>query len=95
MRTDDKEPALFGEEEMVLWKAEWQNMPEYSHQDLAPEFQVVVSFTCAGDLEDFGKAIGQELKPNWKSRQTQSIWFPESEIGHFANKRYIDLGAKP
>ncbi len=82
---------LFDEEELIPWMAEWQNMPAYDIRDLAPQFQVIINFTCAGDVEDFARLIGQSVKPS-DGKQMQSFWFPEQEIGRMVNKRYIDRG---
>ncbi len=79
---------LFKEEDMYPWKAEWQGMPEYEHADLQPKFQVLVSFACESDLLQFCEVIGKRIPPS-EGRQTKSIWFPDAEIGRYANKRYI------
>lgn len=79
---------LFTDEEMTPWKREWRNMPEFLIEDLEPQFSVIVNFVCAGDVEDFSKAIGQRVTPNHDARQLQSIWFPSQEIGRMVNKRY-------
>ena len=78
---------LFDDEELIPWKAEWQDMPEYSHEDLAPKYQLIVNFATEQDMIDFGETIGQRVVPG-KSKQTKSIWFPEQEIAHYMNKRY-------
>ena len=83
-------PMLFSEEDVVTWKREWQNMPEYSVEDLAPQFQVIVNFSCAEDVEAFGKLVGQTVKAT-VGRQLKSIWFPEQEIGRMTNKRYVEV----
>jgi hypothetical protein len=80
---------LFAEHEVIPWLAEWQNMPEYNIEDLAPQFQIIINFTCAADVEEFGKLIGQHLKANNAAKQLQSVWYPEQEIGRMTNKRYI------
>ena len=90
MNDDNTTPLLFDEEEITPWKAEWQNMPEYNIKDLSPRFQLIMNFTCAADVEDFGKLIGQNIKPS-NGRQLQSIWYPEQEIGRMVNKRYKAL----
>ena len=79
---------LFDEKELIPWLAEWQNMPEYSIDDLAPRYQLIVNFTCAGDVEEFARVIGQPIRANDKSKQMQSVWFPEQEIGRMTNRRY-------
>lgn|SRR5574341_665839 len=86
----EEQALLFPVEELVPWLAEWQNMPEYSHEDLEPKYQIIVSFACAADVEDFGRAIGQELSASDAARQLPSIWYPEQEIGRYANKRYVE-----
>lgn len=83
------QPALFRDEELIPWVAEWQNMPEYELEDLGPQFQLIINFACAADVEDFGKLIGQPIKPNG-SRQLQSLWVPAQDIGLHVNKRYIE-----
>lgn len=83
--------CLFSEEEMIPWRAEWHDMPEYSIDDLAPRFQIIINFACAADVEDFGKLIGQPVKANGKGKQLQSVWYPEQEIGRMTNKRYIEV----
>lgn len=89
-----EQPLLFEQSELVPWMREWQNMPEFSIEDLAPKYSVIINFTCAGDVEDFARAIGQRLTANDQSRQMQSLWFPCQEIGRIVNKRYIDLGER-
>lgn len=80
---------LFQFEEIIPWAKEWQNMPEYSHEDLAPKYQLIINFSCAADIEDFSQLIGQRIKVNNNSKQLQSFWFPDQEIGSMKNKRYI------
>lgn len=80
--------SLFSDDELSPWRHEWQNMPEFVHADLAPQFQLIVNFSCAADLEDFATLIGQRVARNGSPRQLKSIWFPEQEIGRMMNKRY-------
>jgi hypothetical protein len=86
--SNEANPLLFDEHELIPWKREWQNMPAFDIQDLAPKFQVIISFSCAADVEDFSRVIGQPLKAS-NGRQLQSLWFPSQEIGQIINKRYI------
>lgn len=83
--------GLFKDEELIPWKKEWQNMPSFDHEDLTPKFQVIVSFACEADMEDFAKAIGRKISANKKARQLQSIWYPDCEITRYVNKRYIGV----
>lgn len=87
---DEAQKGLFAEEEITPWKAEWQNMPEFSHDDLAPRFQIIINFACAEDVRAFAELIGQKINPG-KGRQLQSFWFPEQEIGRMMNKRYVEV----
>lgn len=82
-------PLLFSEHELVPWMAEWQNMPEFILEDLAPKFQLIVNFSCEADVLDFAQLIGQKITPS-NGRQLQSLWFPEQEIGRMMNKRYVE-----
>lgn len=76
---------LFGELLEDSWKAEWQGMPEFVQEDLEPKYQIIVSFESLEDLQSFGRLLGKNFTEN-----TRSIWYPEAEIGRYADKRYID-----
>ena len=67
------------------WKIEWRGMPEFSQEDLTPWKSIMVHFEGLSDLREFSELIGQKLTP-----KTRSVWFPEAEIGRYANKRYIN-----
>lgn len=82
---------LFDDTTLTPWKAEWQDMPEYNITDLAPQYQTIVNFVCAADVEAFGKLIGQHLSVSTNGRQLPSIWFPEQELGRMINRRYIGI----
>lgn len=81
---------LFSLDEIIPWQKEWKNMPEYSIEDLAPKYQIIINFSCASDVEEFGNLINQKIKANG-AKQMQSVWYPEQEIGRMANKRYIEV----
>lgn len=81
---------LFNIEDIEQWRREWHNMPEYEHNDLSPRYQIIVSFACAGDVEDFCNLIGQKINPR-NGRQSQSVWYPEQDIATYANMRYIEI----
>ena len=89
METNGK--AAKGQEQAFLfepekeWQAHWQGMPEFIQEDLEPWKTVYVHFECREDMEEFSKLVGQKVGFN-----TRSIWFPEAEIGRYANKRYVD-----
>lgn len=84
--TDDATISLFSEDEVEKWyDPHWQNMPEYTHEDLSAWKKVIVNFTCREDMENFAKLVGQTV-----TYQTRSIWYPKAEIGRLITKRYID-----
>jgi hypothetical protein len=63
--------------------AEWQGMPEYSHEDLTAFRTIKVHFADQTAVDKFAKLIGQKLTP-----QSRFIWFPEMEIASLAETRY-------
>jgi len=67
------------------WELEWVGMPEYSHKDLKPIKQLIISFESYDDYFQFSELVGQKL-----TRKTQSIWFPEVKIDRYITKRYSD-----
>ena len=81
---DPEQIGLFGDE-YASWYAEWQGMPEFLQEDLSPTKSVIVHFETLADLKAFSELVGQKITPN-----TQSIWYPEAEIGTYADKRYAD-----
>jgi len=86
---DPEQGSLFGDlDDFTLWRQEWQGMPEFAHEDLTPWKSVVVHFGSRADKDAFAKLVDQTV-----TDKTQSIWYPEAEIGHFANKMYVDEGA--
>jgi hypothetical protein len=65
----------------------WKGMPEYTHDDLLPVHQVIVSFESVADVERFAAVLGQHVTVT-----TKSIWYPDAEIGRYAGKAYVDAG---
>lgn len=80
---------LFEPEELSDHLQEWKGMPEYNHEDLTPKRQIIVSFASDTDVRNFEVAIGQKIGP-----KARSLWFPEAEIGRYANKRYRSVEPK-
>lgn len=72
------------------WEEHWRGMPEFDQRDLAPWHSIEMAFQREEDLAEFERRISQDV-PDY-SRRTSSIWFPEAEIGRFANKRYVGGG---
>jgi hypothetical protein len=64
--------------------AEWAGMPEFNQQDNGAFRQILVSFKSDEDAEKFAKVIGQSI-----TKDTRALWFPEAEIIHVADKRYL------
>lgn len=83
--------GLFGAAEW--WEEFWQGMPEFVQEDQAPRFSIQFDFRRAEDVAEFEKLIGQKI-PDY-SKRTPSVWFPEAEIGSFANKRWVSPPAQP
>lgn len=78
-----QENSLLDPEELDAWRQEWQGMPEFVQEDLTPWKSLTAHFETKEDYNKFSKLVGQRL-----TTKTQSIWYPEAEIGRFADKRY-------
>ena len=63
----------------------WKNMPEYETENLLPYRTLPVHFATKKDMKAFAKLVGQQI-----TKVSKCIWFPEAEIGHIADKRYVD-----
>lgn len=75
--------SLFDIDEGTIQKSEWVGMPEFVQEDLSPFKSVVVHFATNEDLKKFAQITGQRI-----GLKTQSIWYPEQEIGKMSNKRF-------
>jgi hypothetical protein len=85
MSPDLIQPALFDVEEW--WEDSWKGMPEFVQKDLQPVKTIYVHFEKREHVAKFADLVGQTITPN-----TRAIWFPEAEIGRFANfKMYVDV----
>lgn len=80
---NSSQPTLFDKGDW--WEEIWQGMPEYSHDDLTPIKSIKVHFETFDDMRAFAELVGQKITPD-----TRSIWWPEAEIGRYANKAYVD-----
>ena len=56
------------------WEQEWQDMPEFSQDDLEPFKTIKVNFKTPEDMEKFSKLIGQKITP-----KTRGVWYPFPE----------------
>lgn len=89
---DPEQTSMFEPDELTTWAGEWDGMPEFKQEDQESTKKLIVHFETLKDLADFAKLVGQRITPI-----TQSIWFPEAEIGRFADKRYaaVEPAAPP
>jgi hypothetical protein len=85
---EPEQNALF--EAGESWEEAWGGMPEFVQKDLEPFKTIYVHFEKRADMEAFAKLVEQTI-----NLTTQSIWYPEDEIGHFSDRRYIDPNAPP
>ena len=66
------------------WVKEWQDMPEYSTENLEPKFQILISFRTEDDYRKFGKLIEQKI-----TYKTKSIWYPEAKQIEVEHLRWV------
>ncbi len=71
-------------DESELWEQEWQDMPEFTQQELDAEFSVNVNFKNEADMLAFSQLVGQKIRST-----TRSIWYPEQKFDVVKNLRYI------
>jgi hypothetical protein len=88
MRLQPPDDVLFEAVDIEPWRAEWQGMPAYEHEDLAPKFTLKVHFACQADVDDFLRLIGQSIVFTG-TKQLPSIWFPDQDDELQVNRRYI------
>ena len=69
----------------TVWEKEWQNMPEYAHQDLEPIRTILIHFQKEEDVKAFEKLIDQKF-----GAATKYVWFPKVERTHPSHYRYVD-----
>jgi hypothetical protein len=65
--------------------AEWRGMPEFQNEDQTAWKTLKVHFKSEEDLKAFAELVGQTV-----TEQTRSIWYPQAEVGRYADKRYAD-----
>jgi len=58
----------------ILWKEEWQDMPEFIQEDKESIKCVSVHFETLEDMEAFSKLIGRTI-----TMKTKGIFFPVKE----------------
>tara|TARA_R110000868_G_scaffold405259_1_gene684522 strand:+ start:967 stop:1587 length:621 start_codon:yes stop_codon:yes gene_type:complete len=62
---------------------EWQDMPEYAHEDLKPFRSIIVHFLNKEDLDRFCQAIIQDI-----SKSAKYIYYPKNERNVLKDKGY-------
>lgn len=82
---DPQQIGLFDGEQHESWQQHWKGMPEFTQLNLEPLKSIIVHFASSADIAEFAKLVDQRI-----TFRTQSIWYPEAEIGHFADKRYAN-----
>lgn len=83
---DPQQIGLFDRDEAAPWFEHWVGMPEFTQENQEPYKSVIVHFANSRDMADFARLVEQRI-----GHRTQSIWYPEAEIGRFADKRYNDV----
>lgn len=82
---DPRQIGLFDKDEAAPWHDHWVGMPEFVQDDLTPYKSVIVHFANSQDMADFARLVEQRV-----TVRTQSLWYPEAEIGRMVDKRYVD-----
>ena len=65
------------------WTEQWKGMPGYTHRDLTPKQSILVHFKDEASRVAFAELVKQRI-----TSETKYIWYPQVEIGHFADKLY-------
>lgn len=63
--------------------AEWQGMPEFTHEDQTSAFSAIIHFATEDDMRGFEDLIGQKIPEN-----THAIWFPKATRDVVRHERY-------
>jgi ParB-like chromosome segregation protein Spo0J len=71
-------------------EAEWDGMPEYSHSDKSAFRTIPVHFRHAAAVEAFAALVGLPI-----TGKTRFLWYPETEIERYADKRYAAATPEP
>ena len=82
---DPQQIGLFDRDEAAPWYEHWVGMPEFVQENHEPFKSVIVHFANSQDLAMFSRLVDQRI-----TLRTQSIWYPEAEIGRFADIRFAD-----
>jgi hypothetical protein len=66
----EPEPMLFEIE--PDWRDDWWGMPEFSMEEMTPEYRISVNFMTREDLNAFAERVGVKL-----TAQSDSMWYPK------------------
>lgn len=80
---DSEIDALLREPGSTDPEAEWQGMPEFNQQDKTGFRSIVVHFRDQEAVDDFATLVELPITP-----RTRFLWFPETVIERYADKRY-------
>lgn len=75
-----KSLELFSEEDTLLWKEEWQDMPEFSQEDVKPYDSINVQFRTPEDKVAFLTLLGES------PTRRKSIWYPQVKYFQQSNR---------
>jgi hypothetical protein len=82
LMSPDAVPGMGGSNE-VEPKKEWRGMPEYEHEDQRAFKTLSVHFKDQAAVDKFARLVGQKI-----TGDTRFLWFPDIEIGRYADKTY-------
>jgi len=80
----DKPQGFLFEEMAEDWRDHWQDMPEFTHENLQPVKSLIMHFATMEDYYEFAKLIDQNCYEKTKSR-----WYPEADVAENTSWRYI------
>lgn len=69
------------------WKAEWQDMPEYTTENMKAWRTLFVHFECRDDMLQFAELISQRFAFNHRQ---PSVWYPPHAIKSMKHRRFVD-----
>jgi hypothetical protein len=74
-----KRPCRKNDEAMLFdlapdWRYDWWGMPEFSNEDIRPQYTLSVNFMTKEDRDSFSEAVGIKL-----GEKQNSMWYPNQE----------------
>ena len=67
------------------WEDDWEGMPEFDQNNMAPFHTINVHFANRKDMEDFEKLVMQNI-----NKTTKWMWYPKKEKVCRFGRMYID-----